>query len=288
MLRVVRLLPDTVRVGRGSFAEGGDIAAEEPKVERSALEEAEARIGALQAELRKREEELSEVRSEKDKISVKMQELKENLESEKQAFYEGTKREAEDARAAAAKEGRESGYAKGYSEGMTKAEADVRKEYEDKFAGALAMLANMLDSIKKSREKLAEAHAPQLIRLWETMLEKMLRVKTRLMPDTAYHVLQNILERVSDRERIAIYLNAADVDIVEAGKDKLMDSIRGVKSLEILSDESVERGSCLVETNLGIYDARWRTQLEQISAEVETLIAESIAEMGEGNAVDGE
>jgi flagellar assembly protein FliH len=277
-----------VRIGRGSFTGGEDAAEKEPKVERSALEEAEARISALQAELRKREDELSGVRSEKNEISVKMQELKENLESEKKAFYEGTKREAESAREAAEKEGRDAGYAKGYSEGMTKAETAVRKEYEDKFADALAMLANMLASVKSSRDKLAEAHAPQLIRLWETMLEKMLRVKTRLMPNTAYRVLQNILERVSDRERIVIYLSAADIDIVEAGKDKLMDAIRGVKSLEILSDESVERGSCLVETNLGIYDARWKTQLEQISAEVETLISESIAEMGEGSASDGE
>ena len=62
--------------------------------------------------------------------------------------------------------------------------------------------------------------------------------------------------------------------MIEGIKDNIMDSIRGVKFFELQADDHVECGSCLIETNLGIYDARWRTQLEQISGEIENLLME--------------
>lgn len=65
-----------------------------------------------------------------------------------------------------------------------------------------------------------------------------------------------------------------------------MDSIRGVKFFELLSDDHVDRGSCLIETNLGIYDARWKTQLEQISTEVQGLLEQGMASHG-GNGDAG-
>jgi len=47
--------------------------------------------------------------------------------------------------------------------------------------------------------------------------------------------------------------------------------LRGVKRLELKPDAHVDKGSCIVETNLGIYDARWRTQFEQIDGVVDSL-----------------
>ena len=69
-------------------------------------------------------------------------------------------------------------------------------------------------------------------------------------------------------------------------KDDLLDVLRGIKHFEFLADEQVERGSCLVETGMGIYDARWRTQLEQISTQIRQLLEEGGA-MRDGADHDG-
>jgi flagellar assembly protein FliH len=112
------------------------------------------------------------------------------------------------------------------------------------------------------------------------MLRKMLATMVDMDPGVVGRIVENLLKRLSDRERIMVYLNPSDVTMIEESKESLMDSIRGVKFFELLSDDHVDKGSCLIETNLGIYDARWRTQLEQVSSEVQNLLMESMASDG--------
>jgi flagellar assembly protein FliH len=245
-----------------------------PRGDESALAIAEEEIRTLRSELRGRESELAGAKSSIASLRVDMDAAEARLEAEKSAFYEKAESDAKTREEEAAEKGREEGLAKGYAEGLAKAETDVRTEYEEKFSGALAMLSGIYDSLASSREDLALAHAPQLVRLWESTLRRMLQSKMELDPDASKRLLEYILKRVSDREKIIVYLHPDDVAGVEASKENLMDSIRGVKFFEILSDDHVDRGSCLIETNLGIYDARWRTQLEQISSEVESLVME--------------
>jgi flagellar assembly protein FliH len=248
--------------------------------EQTALDAAEAQIRMLKSDIRSRERELEEALSEVSSLRLQIESIKENLETEKLVFYETAKRDAAESKEAAAKQGHEEGYARGYADGLTKSEADVRSEYEGRFSGALLMLSGINDALLQSREKLVTGHAPQLIRLWEMILQRLLQAKVELEPDAVKRVLEYILKRVSDREKIIIYLNPEDISAIEAGKENLMDSIRGVKFFELMADDHVDRGSCLIETNLGIYDARWRTQLEQISSEVESLILESLVKDG--------
>jgi flagellar assembly protein FliH len=151
----------------------------------------------------------------------------------------------------------------------------MRKEYEGRFSHALALLDEMARSLAESRDCLVSAHSSQLIRLWEMMLRKMLLAMVDMDPEVIERILRNLLKRISDRERIVVYLNPGDIAMMEESKESLMDSIRGVKYFEFMSDDHVDKGSCLIETNLGIYDARWRTQLEQISSEVQNLLLES-------------
>jgi flagellar assembly protein FliH len=246
----------------------------------SELAAAEAEIKKLQSELRGMASELAEARSLAQKAKSEMESDRAKLESERAELRGKAEREARELLESSRTSGHQEGFSKGHEEGLKKAEADMRAEYEGKFSDALALLDRAGGSLQESMERLALSHAPRLVRLWEMMLGRMLLVRVGLDPASAARVLENILKRISDRERIMIYLNPADVAAIEGIKDHLMDSIRGVKFFEFLSDDHIDRGSCLVETNLGIYDARWKTQLEQISSEVESLLMEIMASDG--------
>jgi flagellar assembly protein FliH len=51
---------------------------------------------------------------------------------------------------------------------------------------------------------------------------------------------------------------------------------RVIEEFELIGDATIEKGSCMVETNLGVYDARWKTQLEAIEREIQSLMGESL------------
>ncbi len=288
VLKAVRLLPNAVRVGRGGLEEsdGGledrnvAVAHEPEYVEKSALVAAEAEIRKLKSELRDLEGALSMERKTTGSLREEMDRLQADLKQEKADLLDKMERESAARKEAAGKEGYEEGHSKGYGEGLEKADAEKSAEYEQKFADVLSLLNHINESLQDSREKLAYAHAPQLIRLWETLLERMLFAKAELDPTVVERLLKNILKRVSDRERVMVYLNPADIARIEGSKEQLIDSIRGVKVFELLSDDYIDKGSCLVETNLGIYDARWRTQIEQVVGEVQALLMESMASDG--------
>jgi flagellar assembly protein FliH len=250
---------------------------QENKVERSALDIAEAEVKKLRSELRGRETDLAESREECRKLKAQMESERAALEKERADFRASSAKEAADLKEASRKSGRDEGLAQGYSEGISKAEEEKKREYEGRFSQTLSLLQNISSQLAESRENLAKSHAPQLIRLWEAMLGKMLFAGVSLDGGAVMRVVENMLKRISDRERIIVYLNPADLSMIEGSKEKLIDSIRGVNIFELLSDEHVDKGSCLIETNLGIYDARWRTQLEQVSSEVENLLMEVMA-----------
>ena len=281
----MRLLPGAVRIGRGTLEDipekiegtGGITSPEAPEGEDSALVIAQAEIRKLKSELRTRESEIGEARTSVQNLKAQIEATRADVEREKADFYEKAKAEVAHQKEAAAAAGREEGLSKGYDDGLKKAEAEVSADYRNRFSEALTLLGNIGTSLAEAREKIALAHVPQLIRMWEMMLQKMLQVSVELDPSVVERSIAYILSRVSDRERIVIYLNPSDVEMVENIKEGMKDSIRGVKLFELLSDENVDRGSCLVETALGIYDARWRTQLEQISTEVRDLLMEAMS-----------
>ena len=283
LIRAVRLLPGSVRVSHGQMEDvvpdnaDSAVAEREDRVERSALEVAEAEVKKLKFELRRCEEDLASARAECRALKDGMASERAALDGERNEFRATAAREASELKEASRAEGLKKGREAGYSEGLAKAETDTRKEYESKFSGALALLDEMVRALPEARARLASAHSSQLIRLWEMMLRRMLATMVEMDPDVVGRIVQSLLKRISDRERIIVYLNPEDVTMIEESKESLMDSIRGVKFFELMSDDHVDKGSCLIETNLGIYDARWRTQLEQVSSEVQNLLLENAA-----------
>lgn len=292
LLRAVRLLPGAVRVGRGGIeeidpagenAQAPSVPAIPEMVDKTELLKAEAEIRKLKSELRQREEELTADRRRTSDLQIELDALHASIEQDRTDLREEAARAAAEQKERALKEGYEEGHGKGYAEGQLKAETEKQAEYEGKFATALALLDEVGASLSSARNDLALGNAPFLIRLWEALLARMLQTKVTLDPAVVGRVLEAILKRVSDRERILVYLNSADIAMIEGSKEELVNAIRGVKVFEILSDDYVDRGSCLIETNLGIYDARWKTQLEQIASEVQALLTESMLSDGQSD-----
>jgi len=63
---------------------------------------------------------------------------------------------------------------------------------------------------------------------------------------------------------ITIRVNSEDFDYIENIKQGFAAKFRELHSIKLVSDLSIERGGCLLETQYGDIDARIGTQLEKI------------------------
>ncbi len=220
--------------------------------------------------------------------NVELTEAKNKLESEINGVkldYEGRKRELENNAAANAKKiadeaknkGYDDGFKKGHKEGIDKARKEIEKEYLNKFADLMKIIDNVGDNLNEKFTELVKLNQPRLIRVWTEMLRKMLNRQVELNPDTIDDVLTELLTRLSDKNQIIIYVSPDDAKHLEAEIDtKFQEVLRGVKRLEIKSDKSVDPGSCIVETGLGVYDARWKTQMSQVESVVNNIFQQMI------------
>jgi len=103
------------------------------------------------------------------------------------------------------------------------------------------------------------------------MTEMILMIARKVIKDEIVErrevVINNIkeaLQRVKDRDRIDIRVNFADLDMTTAHKDELIKMMESLKKVNIYEDSRVERGGCIIETDVGAIDARISTQLEAI------------------------
>ena len=292
VLRTVRLLPQAVKIGilESEIKQSGTKPAqtevkpskpekpEPPKVQirtqeqSREIEELTAQVKALtnslsNAEVRNLElnEAKTRLESEIDGVKADYQRRKNQLESEASS---NAKKIADQARSQAIADGQ----TRGYEEGLKKARIEVEQEYLKKFSG----LAGVIDTIGKKLEEnfagLVSLNQPRMIRVWSEMLRRMLQRQVELNPDTIDSVLSELLSRLSDKNQILIYVSPEDMKHLEGNLDaKFQEALRGVKKLELKSDPNVETGSCIVETGLGVYDARWKTQMSQVESVVDEI-----------------
>jgi len=279
LIRAVRLLPEAVKVGLGPLPdETVELLSPVDPGRESAVRDEHAglldEVERLRESIRRVEQENRDLAARVALSEKELSDERRRLEADRQRMKADMEAEAESVRKAAEVEGAERGRSAGYEEGARKAREEIALEYEQKVSSLVALLESVHASLDQSAEELANLGMPRLIRLWERMLSRMLRREVELSDDTVQRVLRGILERLSDRDRILVYLNPADAERTSGRRDVFGDLLLGVKHLEFIPDANVEEGSCIVETNLGIYDARWRTQLEQIHQEIDHLFVE--------------
>ncbi|MDR2522586.1 MAG: hypothetical protein LBC93_02635 [Synergistaceae bacterium] len=290
VLRTVRLLPEAVKIGVASEPAlpssqeeeqllNGDAGANTQPTQTPERAADLAKIEELNGQVAELETRLAGALAERQGFVAQLTSLETEMASIRNAAAQkeremtasiGTAKEQ--ARVDGAAQGHEEGLKSGYEAGLSKARTEVEAEYREKFSALAAKLEGIALKLEENFAELVMLNQPRMVRLWQEMLKKMLQRETTLSPDGVLAVLADVLSRLSDKNYVLIYVSPDDLELV---RDRMAgefgDILRGVKHLALKPDASVDRGSCIVETNLGIYDARWRVQLEQIEGAVEKL-----------------
>lgn len=279
VLRAVRLLPEAVRIGSSQEDNRRvpEAAPGEPETGNhpgDLFTQLTDELTLLKAKLEESERENRDLASRAAVFEEELSRERVRLKEERGKMVSALEAEAAAARKKAVSEGFEEGRKAGYEQGIDDARKEAAREAEEKIRSAVDRLESVHRSLEEHLDALAELQMPRLIRMWEFLLSRMLSKEVSLDGETALRLLRGVLERISDKERVVVYLSPEDADAVRGRKDEFGDLLRGVRHLEFVPDGNVDAGSCIVETNLGIYDARWRIQLEQVSGEIERLFIE--------------
>ncbi|MEM9083850.1 MAG: FliH/SctL family protein [Planctomycetota bacterium] len=165
------------------------------------------------------------------------------------------------------------GYAKGFAEGKEVGLQDGRKEGHAEAAkqtladgaSVCASLSEALGGFEATREILMSDARQDLVALAIAIAQRVLHKAVEHDAEAAIAQLEAALSTVLEPTRLIIRMNPGDVSTGEEILGDLMQKYHLSAHAEIMGDEQVSRGSCLVRTDRGQIDAVIEHQLARVA-----------------------
>lgn len=132
-------------------------------------------------------------------------------------------------------------------------------------------IAKLETEIEKVREEMQKLIIPISLKA----AKKIVAAELALQPNAILDIVTNTLKSVSQHKKIVIYVNKADLELLESSKGKIKQIFEALESLSIRPRDDVETGGCIIETEGGIINAqlqdRWRNLESAFEALAETI-----------------
>jgi flagellar assembly protein FliH len=149
-------------------------------------------------------------------------------------------------------------FRKGYEEGK----AAGLREGAEQLRPVIQNLNGVVEKITSERERLWREMEMFAVTLASGIAGSIIKKEVEKDDGIVKEVVRAAIEQAMGSDIIALRVNPADAAVLNGTE---MDSkIGAFPSIEVKSDPHVSRGGCIVETNMGIFDASLETQIEEI------------------------
>lgn len=150
--------------------------------------------------------------------------------------------------------------------------AEARREAEelldsakrDGYESGLAYWNEMLAAARQSRDDYIARNEPALLQLAVRIAEKLIGEELSASPEKIVTVVREALCSVARAKSVVLQLHPADAAVLEEHMSVLRGAAGPKREIEIVSNASLARGDCVIESDIGIIDARLETQLRNM------------------------
>jgi len=168
--------------------------------------------------------------------------------------------EAERRAAEVVEEARSSGFAVGCERGYLEGQAQARAEN----AGVVAQVRSLAQAAEREQQRLLAQMEPQLVDLALTVARKVVGEGLRLQPDLVTEVVARAIAEAQGSGHHLIRLHPLDVQLLEPYLPRAAIEAGG-QEWDVVPDDSLGRGDCLIETAFGVVDACIETQFRELA-----------------------
>ncbi|OHB25674.1 MAG: hypothetical protein A2X84_03315 [Desulfuromonadaceae bacterium GWC2_58_13] len=154
----------------------------------------------------------------------------------------------------------EEAYLLGKREGTEKA--------EKRFGETTKAFSIALEELSQLRGSILKNSSDDMLRLVLAIVEQIIPCVVSLNPEIIHHTIVKALQASVDSDVYHVKVHPDDLAMVMEKKPLMLASISGLKNITVEPDESIARGGCLVESELGEVDATIESQLEEIRSKI--------------------
>ncbi|MFN8139854.1 MAG: FliH/SctL family protein [Fimbriimonadales bacterium] len=156
------------------------------------------------------------------------------------------------------------GYAAGYEWGVREGYDAGKRQEEERILNFALELKALIGRIEASMDLWFQKAEYGLAALSYEIAKKVISNELEQRPDVIVHIVREALGRVTNSNKATVKLNPFDAAVLDQHRDQLIAVAGFVKGVEIVGDESLQRGSVIIESDNGIIDASIETKLSRI------------------------
>ncbi len=271
---------EPVKIGVSKQKKNEEISPEESEQEEDGTREEELRLKEREDEVKRmladidqREKSLAERFISLQKDEKKLRESKQRTQAECDRILMEAKEEAERLRTEAKTAGHEEGFNLGHEEGFEKGEKDAQDQWKE-------IIADANDKAQKTLRDAKDLTADYFIRAEDDVAKILMMAIEKILPQHFIDVPKDILpvvreaiQYVRDQKEVNVHVEPNSYGVVLEARGELQALLTdGTAILEIISDEALNPGDCVIDTPNGGVDARLASQIEIVKDAIKSMM----------------
>ncbi len=157
---------------------------------------------------------------------------------------------------------------KSYDDGFSKGEKNGYEEGKKRAEEMIRSMQEILNKVEDLWPKMTSEYEEKILQLVYRAAEKVVYGHIDIDNDIVKRAILNAFELIPKPLDATININPDDYEYIETTKENLFDNIKQLKSVSIVSNPSVSRGGCLIESRAGNADSSIEKRLESIKTSI--------------------
>ena len=189
--------------------------------------------------------------------------------NEGKQILDNARAEADEMKVQSVKSGHDEGYKDGHKEGVEAA----KKELSDQIKQANAKAEKTLNDAKAATADYFVRAEQDIANIVMMAIEKILPQHFLDVPQVVLPVVREAIKNVRDQKQVKVHVTPDSYDMILMAKGEFQSMLTdGTAILEVVSDESLQPGDCVIETPNGGVDARLLTQIELMKNAIQSVL----------------
>ncbi len=138
----------------------------------------------------------------------------------------------------------------------------IQAAHEEGYAKGLAEWADAMLAAQTAQEQLDVKYEPEMVRFAVKIAEKIIGEELRAHPDTIVSIARECLRGVRHEHNLVLRINPAESEEIQRNLESLVEVTGGGRRIQVVPDSAVAPGGCIVDSTVGLIDARLETQLK--------------------------
>lgn len=223
------------------------------------------------------EQHLADAKAEAEKLiadaTAEAEKLVADAKAEAEKLSNDTRREAEELLKQTRKEGYDTGYADGTEDGIKDGKAKIERDLADTVRKANAKAQKTIQDAKEQTSDYFIRAEDDVVKVVMMAIDKILPQHFIDVPQVILPVVREAIRHVRDQKEIKVHVEPDSYDLVLMARSEFQSMLTdGTAIIEIISDEALKPGDCVIETPNGGVDARLSTQLDLMKSAVENVL----------------